>query len=106
MNPDQAHLTFPDGLFLSNIDAQIQLPEVITLDYVLNQFFYYLGAVSFNIFLNNVLLMLLCIFSGIAIFPVILIGLFMKLGTTAFFLVEKLGIYRDFSIFRVFSSLL
>jgi hypothetical protein len=92
MNPDQAHLTFPDGLFLSNIYAQIQLPAVITFDYFLNQFFYYLGAVSFNIFLNNAMLTLLCVFSGVAIFPVILIGLFMKIGTTTFFLIEKLGL--------------
>jgi uncharacterized membrane protein SpoIIM required for sporulation len=35
--------------------------------------------------------MLLCIFSGIAILPVILIGLFMKMGTTTFFIIEKLG---------------
>jgi hypothetical protein len=91
MNPDQAHLTFPDGLFLSKIDAQIQLPEAITLNYFFNQFFYYLGTVSFNIFLNNLLLTLLCIFSGVAIFPILLIGFFMKLGTTTFFLVEKLG---------------
>ena len=64
---------------------QIQLPGAITFDYFLNQFFYYLGAVSFNIFLNNVMLALLCVFSGVAIFPVILIGLFMKMGTTTYF---------------------
>ena len=91
MNPVQARLTFPGGMFLYNIDAQIQLPNFITWDYVFNQFFSYLGVVSFNIFLNNLFLMILCIFSGIAIFPVILIGLFMKIGSTTFFLVEKLG---------------
>ena len=91
LNPDLARLTFPGGMFLSNIEAKIQLPSSITLDYVFNQFFSYLGAVSFNIFLHNLSLMLLCIFSGIAIFPIILIGLFMEMGTISFFLVEKLG---------------
>lgn len=91
MNPDQAHLTFSGGMFLDNIDVKMELPSFITIDYIFNQFFYYLGAVSFNIFLNNLFLMLLCVFSGIAIFPVILIGLFMKMGATTFFLVEKLG---------------
>jgi hypothetical protein len=91
MNPDQAHLNFPGGLFLENIEAQIQSPSIITLDHVVNQFFCYLGAVSFNIFLNNTFLMIICVLSGIAIFPVILIGLFMKMGTTTFFIVEKLG---------------
>jgi len=91
MNPVQARLTFPGGMFLYNIEAKIQLPSSITFDYVFNQFFSYLGAISFNIFLNNLFLMVLCIFSGIAIFPVILIGLFMKMGVTTFFLVEKLG---------------
>jgi hypothetical protein len=38
------------------------------------------------------MLALLCIFSGVTIFPVILIGLFMKIGTTTFFLIEKLGL--------------
>ncbi|HML05272.1 MAG TPA: stage II sporulation protein M [Methanobacterium sp.] len=91
MNPDLARLTFPGGMFLDNIEAKIRLPSSITLDYFFNQFFYYLGAISFNIFLNNLFLIGLCIFSGIAIFPVILIGLFMKMGVTTFFLVEKLG---------------
>jgi hypothetical protein len=92
MNPGQAHITFPGGMYLENIDVQIQLPLSITVNYVLNQFIYYLGAVSFNIFLNNLFLMFLCVFSGIAIFPVILIGLFMKMGAVTFFLVEKLGL--------------
>jgi Stage II sporulation protein M len=99
LNPEQAHLSFPGGLFLSNIDAQIQLPAVITINYIFNQLFFYLGAVSFNIFLNNILLMFLCIFSGIAIFPVILIGLFMKLGTTTFFVIEKLGFNKGILVF-------
>lgn len=91
MNPDQAHITFPGGMFLHNIELKMQIPEAITFDYILNQFFYFLGAVSLKIFLNNLYLMILCIFSGIAIFPVILVGLFMKMGTNTFFLFERLG---------------
>ncbi|MDI6723786.1 MAG: stage II sporulation protein M [Methanobacterium sp.] len=78
-------------MFLDGIEVKIQMPMDITLDYILNQFIYYLGAVSLGIFLNNLVLMILCIFSGFALIPVILIGLFMKMGTTTFFIVEKLG---------------
>ncbi len=78
-------------MFLSSIEANIEIHGFITLDYVTNQFIYYLGAVSFSIFLNNSLLMILCVFSGVAIAPVILIGLFMKMGALTFFAVEKLG---------------
>ncbi|MGZ7119986.1 MAG: stage II sporulation protein M [Methanobacterium sp.] len=99
MNPNQAHITFPGGMFLDNIKVQTQIPGVITFDYAVNQFFYYLGAVSFRMFLNNLLLTILCIFSGIAIFPVILIGLFMKMGTTTFFLVERMGFNKGILVF-------
>ncbi|MGZ7049841.1 MAG: stage II sporulation protein M [Methanobacterium sp.] len=99
MNPNQAHITFPGGMFLDNIEVQTQIPGVITFDYAVNQFFYYLGAVSFRMFLNNLLLTILCIFSGIAIFPVILIGLFMKMGTTTFFLVERMGFNKGILVF-------
>ncbi|MGZ7070365.1 MAG: stage II sporulation protein M [Methanobacterium sp.] len=99
MNPNQAHITFPGGMFLDNIEVQTQIPGVITFDYAVNQFFYYLGAVSFRIFLNNLLLTILCIFSGILIFPVILIGLFMKMGTTTFFLVERMGFNKGILVF-------
>lgn len=91
INPDQAYFTFPGGMFLDNIEAKIQMPPVITFDYFLNQFVYYLGAVSLKFFISNLVLLILCIFSGIAIIPVILIGFFMKMGTTTFFVVEKLG---------------
>lgn len=91
MNPDSAHLTFPGGFFLNNIDVKIQLPQVITLNYLINQFFCYLGSVSFNYFLNNVLMAILCIFTGIAIFSKILIGLFLNMGVVTFFLIEKYG---------------
>lgn len=91
INPDQAYFTFPGGMFLDNIEARIQMPPVITFDYFLNQFVYYLGAVSLKFFISNLILLILCIFSGVAIIPVILIGLFMKMGTTTFFVIEKLG---------------
>ena len=99
MNQIQAQVTFHGGMFLDNIDAKIQMPLVISIYYVFNQFIYYLGAVAFNIFLNNLILTLLCVFSGIAIFPVILIGLFMNMGTVTFFLVEKFGFVRGVLIF-------
>ena len=94
MNPVQAHITFPGGMFLDNIVVKIQMPLIISFYYVLNQFVYYLGAVAFKIFLNNIILTFLCIFSGIAAFPVILVGLFMNIGTVTFFLVEKFGFIR------------
>lgn len=91
MNPDSAHLTFPGGMFLQNIDAKIHMPAVITFNYLWNQFVYFLGAVSLTIFLKNLILMILCIFSGVAIIPVIFIGLFMKMGTITLFAVFKMG---------------
>ena len=99
MNPDQAHITFPGGMFLHNIELKMQIPEAITFDYILNQFFYFLGTVSLKIFLNNLNLMILCILSGIAIFPVILVGLFMKMGTNAYFVVERLGLSKGILLF-------
>ena len=99
MNPNQAHITFPGGMFLHNIELKMQIPEAITFDYILNQFFYFLGTVSLKIFLNNLNLMILCILSGIAIFPVILVGLFMKMGTNAYFVVERLGLSKGILLF-------
>lgn len=91
MNPGEAMATFPGGLFLGNIEVKIQPSGPITLDYILNQFIFYLGHVSLNIFLNNLFLIFLCVISGIAIFPLILVGLFMKIGVITFFIIEKLG---------------
>lgn len=53
MDPDLARHSFSIGMFLDSIEAKIQLHTVITLDYILNQFIYYLGAISLGIFLNN-----------------------------------------------------
>lgn len=46
MNPYQASLIFSDGMFLGNMEVQIQMPAVITFEYALNQFIYYFGAYS------------------------------------------------------------
>jgi hypothetical protein len=97
MNPIQAHITFPGGMFLDNIEVKMQMPLVISFYYVYNQFIFYLGAVAFKIFLNNLILSFLCVFSGISIFPVILVGLFMNMGTVTFFSLEKFG-FRGFLV--------
>ena len=91
VNSDKAHLIFPGGMFLDNLEAKIQVPAVITFDYFLDQFIFYLGAVSFAIFLKNLVLALLSIFSGVAIIPVILVGFFMKMGAITYFAVENMG---------------
>ena len=58
-----AVLYFNYGFFLGNIEAKIQLPKIISLNYFINQFIHYLGGVSFHIFLNNVTTVFLCIFT-------------------------------------------
>ena len=50
VNPDQARLTFHEGFFLLGIEEKIQLPHNITLEYVLNQFIFYLGVYHLKFF--------------------------------------------------------
>lgn len=92
--PSKAQSTFNGGFFLGNIEAKIQLPKTITFDYLINQLIYYLGAVSFNIFVNNLFITFLCIFTGIAIIPAILIGLFTFSGSITYLLIAKVGFYK------------
>ena len=98
LEPNQARSMFGGGFYLGDIEAKIQVPQVTTVDYFINQFIYYLGAVSFNIFVNNVLNILLCIFTGIAIIPILLIGLFASTGSVTYFLIGKVGVYKGLLI--------
>ncbi|MBM4240506.1 MAG: stage II sporulation protein M [Euryarchaeota archaeon] len=94
LKPDQAMQIFNGGFYLGDIEAKISLPQNITPSYLRNQFINYLGAVSFNIFINNVLIAFLCIFTGIAIIPVILVGLFSFTGSITYLLIAKLGFFK------------
>ena len=69
LKPQYAASTFYYGFFLGIMEVKIQLPNIISLNYLLNQFFYYLGRVSSTIFLNNITLTFLCVFTGVAIIP-------------------------------------
>ncbi len=98
LEPNQARSVFDGGFYLGDIEAKIQVPQVITADYFINQFIYYLGAVSFNIFINNLLNILFCIFTGIAVIPILLIGLFAFTGSVTYFLIGKVGVYKGLLI--------
>lgn len=92
--PQTAHSIFGVGFFLGNIELHIQLPQTITFDYLIHQFVFYLGAVAFRIFINNIVVSLLCIFSGVAIIPSILIGLFSSIGAVTYFSIAKFGVMK------------
>lgn len=94
LKPQYAVSSFYYGFFLGNMEVNIQLPDIISLNYLQNHFIYYLGQYSFSIFLNNIKLMILCIFTGIAIVPVMLTGLFAFSGSLTGVLVMKFGIFK------------
>ena len=94
LKPQYAVSSFYYGFFLGNMEVNIQLPDIISLNYLQNHFIYYLGQYSFGIFLNNIKLMILCIFTGIAIVPVMLTGLFAFSGSLTGMLVMKFGIFK------------
>ena len=94
LKPQYAAFSFYYGFFLGVMEVKIQFPDIFSLNYLLNQFIYYLGRISFGIFLNNVTLMALCIFTGIAIVPVMLTGLFAFSGSLTGMLVMKFGIFK------------
>ncbi len=94
LKPQSAFSSFYYGFFLGTMEVKIQLPDIISLDYFINQFVYYLGRVSFNIFLNNVTVAFICVFTGIAVIPVILIGLFTFSGSLTAVLISKFGIFK------------
>ena len=96
--PQYAASSFYYGFFLGNMDVNIQLPDIISLNYLSNHFIYYLGQYSFDIFLNNVILNVLCVFTGIALIPIILRGLFAFSGSLTGMLVMKFGIFKAFLI--------
>lgn len=82
------------GFFLGNIELKINLPVFISFNYFINQFVYYLGAVSFNIFINNLKTIILCIFTGVAIISAVLVGLFAFTGSLTVVLIGKYGILK------------
>ena len=92
--PQYAASSFYYGFFLGNMDVNIQLPDIISLNYLSNHFIHYLGQYSFDIFLNNVILNVLCVFTGIALIPIILRGLFAFSGSLTGMLVMKFGIFK------------
>ena len=96
--PQYAASSFYYGFFLGNMDVNIQLPDIISLNYFSNHFIHYLGQYSFDIFLNNVILNVLCVFTGIALIPIILRGLFAFSGSLTGMLVMKFGIFKAFLI--------
>ena len=98
LKPQYAANSFYYGFFLGDIDAKIQLPGIISLNYIFNQFIYYLGGVLFGIFLNNITLTFLCIFTGIAIVPIILFHLFAFTGSLTGLLIFKYGILKAFLV--------
>jgi hypothetical protein len=98
LEPQVARSIFNGGFLLGNIDAKIQYSPPISLEYILNQFVYYLGGVSLNLFLNNLFLSLLCIFTGVAIVPILLVGFFGSIGAITCLLVGKVGIFKAFLI--------
>lgn len=94
LKPQYAASFFYYGFFLGVMEVKIQFPDIISLNYILNQFIYYLGRISFDIFLNNITLMVLCVFTGVAIVLVMLTGLFAFSGSLTGMLVMKFGIFK------------
>lgn len=92
--PQQAASYFYYGFFMGNMEVKIQLPEIISLNYVINQFIYYLGAVSFDIFINNLKIIILCVFTGVALIYTVFIGLFAFTGSLTVVLIGKYGIIK------------
>jgi hypothetical protein len=94
LNPYYAYSVFNGGFFMGSMEVKLAVPESTSIQYLINQFVNYLGAVSFHIFLNNLLVSFICIFTGIAIIPSILIGLFSSMGAVTFLLVMKVGVIK------------
>lgn len=91
---NQAQLIFNGGFLLGNLEVQITPPSEITGNYFRDQFVYYLGGASWNIFRNNLEVSLECIFTGIMIIPSILVGLFSFIGAVSAILSFKVGIIK------------
>ncbi|AXV37686.1 MAG: hypothetical protein CIT01_05480 [Methanobacterium sp. BRmetb2] len=98
LDPETAQLIFKGGFLWGNLEVKFQPPSKLTLNYLTEQFINYLGFKSFNIFLNNLLLIILAIFSGFALIPVVLIGLFSFTGSITYLLFLKLGVLKTFLV--------
>jgi len=81
------------------LEVKIQYPSKITLNYFYEQFINFLGKKSFNIFLNNFLIILISIFSGIGLITVVFIGLFSFSGSITYALFLKLGFIKTIIFF-------
>jgi hypothetical protein len=99
LDPSKAQSTFYGGFFLNDLTAQITPPSTISLQYLVNQFVFFLGGTSWGIFFNNMMVSLECIFTGFLIIPIILINLFSFLGSVSYLLILKMGIIRGSALF-------
>ncbi|MDI6643916.1 MAG: stage II sporulation protein M [Methanobacteriaceae archaeon] len=99
LDPTNAPIFFKGGFLLGNLEVKIQYPSKITLNYFYEQFINFLGKKSFNIFLNNLLIIIISIFSGIGLITVVCIGLFSFSGSITYMLFIKFGLIRTIIIF-------
>lgn len=79
------------GFLTGNINVHVDSP-VWTFEYLKTQFIDYLGNVSWNIFLSNMKVVFLCIFSGFYIIPSILFGLLSFSGSLLYTLIHQMGV--------------
>jgi hypothetical protein len=90
--PSYTAVFFQYGFFLGKMEVTINLPTFISFDYFIDQFIYNLGAISLDLFLNNLKIIILCIFTGVALISAIFIGLFAFTGSLTVALMGKYGI--------------
>lgn len=93
-SPSYTAFFVPYGFFLGKMEVTINLPASISLDYFIDQFIYNLGAISLGIFLNNLITIILCVFTGIAFIFTVFIGLFAFTGSLTVALIGKYGILK------------
>lgn len=94
LDPGEAQATFYGGFLLYDLEAQFATPATLTLDYLVNQLLCFLGVTSWNIFFNNLVVSMVCLFSGFMIIPIILVNLFGFLGSVSYLLVLNFGIFK------------
>lgn len=99
LDPVKAQSTFSGGFLVNNLTAQIVPPNDISFHYLLNQFVFFLGKISMGIFFNNLMVSLMCIFSGFLIIPIILINLFVFLGSVFCLVMFKYGVFKGIILF-------
>lgn len=88
--PVKSPIHFGFGFLTGNLNVEISSP-IWTLEYFRIQFLDYLGNVAGNIFMSNMQVVLLCIFSGFYIIPSILFGLLSFSGALLYTLTANMG---------------